>query len=143
MQAETSIEHAVTAESKPSPRGIFEKVKGTGMFWIRYTDTRGRKRREKSGTLSMAKKLLAKRKTEVLQGKKLPELNRRKAVLFRDLVEDAVTYAREHHQSNRERDYRADLLIELFGNQPADTITPQQVDRELSRVAREREWAPA
>jgi site-specific recombinase XerD len=141
MQAETLIQKET--ESKQLPRGIFEKTKGSGVYWIRYTDAKGRKRREKSGTISMAKKLLEKRKTEVLQGKKLPELNRRKALLFRDLVEDAVTYAREHHQSNRERDYRADLLIELFGNQPADTITPQQIDRELSRVSREREWAPA
>lgn len=100
-------------------------------------------RYEKAGTKGMAENLYRKRKTEVLQGKKLPETIRRKVLLFRELVEDAVVYAREHHQTNRQRDYRADLLIELLGDCPADTITPQQIDRELSRVAREREWAPA
>ena len=141
MQAETVMQEETA--SKQFPRGIFERIKGSGIYWIRYTDDKGRKRREKSGTLSMAKTLLAKRKIQVLQGRKLPELNRRKAVLFSDLVENAVTYAKEHHQTNRERDYRADLLIELLGDRPADSIKPQDIDRELSRVAREREWAPA
>ena len=124
-------------------KGVFERVKGSDVWWVRYADQTGRMRYEKAGTKGMAENLYRKRKTEVLQGKKLPETIRRKVLLFRELVEDAVVYAREHHQTNRQRDYRADLLIELLGNRPADTITPQQIDRELSRVAREREWAPA
>jgi integrase len=124
-------------------KGVFEKIKGSDIWWIRYADGAGSVRYEKAGTKGMAENLYHKRKTEVLQGKKLPETIRRKAVLFRELVEDAVVYAREHHETNRPRDYRADLLIELLGDCPADTITPQQIDRELSRVAREREWAAA
>jgi integrase len=131
------------AKQRAKVRGVFEKNPGSGVWWVRYADSAGKIRREKAGTREAAAMLLAKRKTEVLQGRKLPESIRRKAVMFRELVEDAVVYAREHHQSNRPRDYRADLLIELLGDRPADTITPQQIDRELSRVAREREWAAA
>jgi len=124
-------------------KGVFEKVKGSDIWWIRYADQAGRIRYEKAGTKGMAESLYHKRKTEVLQGRKLPETLRRKMVLFRELVEDAVAYAKEHHQTNRERDYRADLLIELFGSSPADSITPQDIDRKLSRTASDREWAPA
>jgi integrase len=124
-------------------RGIFEKVAGSDIWWIRYADVTGRVRYEKAGTKGMAETLYMKRKIEVLQGKKLPETLRRNALAFRELIGDAVVYAREHHQTNRERDYRADLLIELLGDFPADSITPQQIDRQLSRVAREREWAAA
>jgi site-specific recombinase XerD len=143
MQTETLIQEETVCQGKRTPRGIFEKIPNSDVWWVRYHDSVGKLRREKAGTRGMAAKLYAKRKTEALQKKKLPETIRHKAILFRDLVEDAVTYAREHHQSTRERDYRADLLIELFGGEPADSITPQQIDRQLSRVAREREWAAA
>ena len=124
-------------------KGLFEKVKGSDVWWIRYADQTGRIRYEKAGTKGMAEKLYRKRKVEALQVRKLPETIRRKMVLFKELVESAVVFAREHHQTNRERDYRADLLVELLGNLPADSITPQEIDRQLSRTARDREWAPA
>ena len=60
-----------------NPRGVFEKVPGSGEWWIRYWDAQGRKRREKAGTKSNAILLYRKRKTEALQGKKLPEKLRR------------------------------------------------------------------
>ena len=50
---------------------------------------------------------------------------------------------REHHQTDRERDYRADRLITLFGNRPADSITPRDLDRELTRLGRDRRRSPA
>ncbi len=139
----TTVRSHQTAKLRRKSQGVFEKVPGSGIWWIRYADASGRLRREKAGTRGMAVMLYRKRKMQALQGKKLPETIRRKAVLFRDLVEDAVTYAREHHQTNRERDYRADLLVELLGERPADSITPQEIDRQLSKVAREREWKPA
>ncbi len=54
-------------------RGVFEKLPGTGVYWIRYADSTGRIHREKAGTKSTALMLYRKRKTEILQGKKLPE----------------------------------------------------------------------
>lgn len=124
-------------------RGIFQRPKKSGIWWIRYADANGRDRREKAGTKTMAAALYRKRKTEILQGRKLPETLRHKVMSFRELCEDAVVYAREHHQTNRERDYRADRLISIFGNRPADSITPQDLDRELTRVGRDRRWSPA
>jgi hypothetical protein len=61
-----------TRARKPE-RGIFEKVPCSGVWWIRYADATGRIRREKAGTWSAADKLYRKRKTEVLEGRKLPE----------------------------------------------------------------------
>jgi integrase len=132
-------------------RGIFERPPGSGIWWISYFDSAGRRRREKVGTKSAAIKLYQKRKTEALQGRKLPETIRQRAVLFRELCEDAIVYAREHHRNERalvlhgkeKIDYRAPLLLELFENRQADILTPQEIERELGRVARERGWAPA
>ena len=65
-------------------RGIFEKMPGSGVWWIRYADATGRIRREKAGTKSAAISLYHKRKLEALQGRKLPETLRRAPVLFRE-----------------------------------------------------------
>jgi hypothetical protein len=59
-------------------RGVFEKEPGSGVLWIRYFDQFGKKRREKAGTKSVAIKLYGKRKQQVLEGKKLPELFRKR-----------------------------------------------------------------
>jgi integrase len=62
-----------TIANKKKQRGIFEKVPGSGVWWIRYTDASGKLRREKTGAKSAAITLYHKRKTEALEGKKLPE----------------------------------------------------------------------
>jgi hypothetical protein len=54
-------------------RGVYEKVPGSGVWWVRYADSTGRIRREKAGNKGAAIKLYQKRKTEVLQGVRLPE----------------------------------------------------------------------
>jgi integrase len=54
-------------------RGTFEKVAGSGIWWIRYMDAAGRLRREKAGTKSAAIMLYRKRKQQALEGRKLPE----------------------------------------------------------------------
>ena len=61
------------AKEKKKIRGVFEKVQGSGEWWIQYFDAEGRRRREKAGAKSHAIQLYQKRKTEVRQGKKLPE----------------------------------------------------------------------
>ena len=47
-----------------NPRGIYEKLPGSGIYWVRYADRSGRIRREKAGAKSAAIKLYQKRKTE-------------------------------------------------------------------------------
>ena len=66
-------------------RGIFEREKGSGVWWIRWTDWDGNKRREKAGRRSDAITLLAKRKTEKLRQAKLPETIDN-AILFLSLI---------------------------------------------------------
>lgn len=80
-------------------RGISERVKGLGVWWIRYPDANGKERREKAGTKGMAIKLYQKRKTEAMQGKKLPETIRRRPVLVSELLLNAAKYIRARYCS--------------------------------------------
>lgn len=126
---------------------MFEKVPGSDVWWVRYADAHGRYRREKAGPKGYAIKLYQKRKTEALQGKKLPETIKRKAVLVSDLLNLAADHVRVHYRGERlgadKNDYRYKTLKDAIGNLPAESLTPREIEQELSKLATEREWKPA
>lgn len=120
-------------------RGIFEKVPGSGEWWIRYADATGRIRREKVGTFEEAEARLRIRKQEAKLGT-LPRLARqRRPVLFREIAEDALTYSDQHKRSAKNDQYRMKRLLEWFGDKPADSIRPQEIESHL----RGEPWKPA
>jgi site-specific recombinase XerD len=63
---------------RPNPKGCFERPKGSGSWWIRYRDEHGRLHREKVGQKGLAKKVYAKRKTEIAERRFFPEQFRRR-----------------------------------------------------------------
>src|SRR5260370_31406336 len=110
-------------------RGIFERLKGSGIWWIRWTDAAGRKRREKAGSRSNAEKLLAKRHTQKLEGAKLPESLRSKAVTFGELCDDAVAHSRADNSPKQtyELNLRIQQLLPIFGPGAADAIRQNEI----------------
>jgi site-specific recombinase XerD len=125
-------------------RGVFEKVPGSGVWWVRYSDASGRIRREKAGTKGSAGTLYRKRKTEILQGKKLPEHLRARQVSFAELAQDALNYSRTNKVGSYRQDvYRMKALLGWLGSRAADSITPQDIERWLMVQAEEHDWKPA
>jgi len=124
-------------------RGIYEKVPGSGVWWIRFAVSTGTIRREKAGTKSAAKQLYALRKADVLRGAKLPFTLRKKRVTFGDLAKVALEYSASHKRSSYSDTIRMKHLVELFGAMPVDSIKPKDVDRLLKKTAAERGWKPA
>jgi len=122
-----------------SQRGIFEKMPGSGLWWIRFVDAVGRYRREKAGTKSAAKDLYTKRKQEALEGRKLPEKLRRAPVTFREVAKDALAWSDVHKRSARNDHSRMEKLLEWFGDKPADSITPQEIEQSFQTES----WSPA
>jgi site-specific recombinase XerD len=120
-------------------RGVFEKVRGTKVWWICYHDADGRKRREKAGRRGDAIALYHRRKSEALQGKKLPEKLRAPKVTFGELAKHALEYSKAYKSSYQHDQYRMAGLVEAFGNRAADSVTPQDFERWTA----DREWAPA
>ena len=121
-------------------RGVFEKVPGSGIWWICYFDADGRKRREKVGTRGSAIQLYQKRKTEALEGKKLPEKLRARAASFVELAQDALDYSRAHKVSYEDDVLRMKQVTEVFGSRAAHSITPQDIERWFASKQR---WKPA
>jgi integrase len=124
-------------------RGVFEKVPGSGVWWICYFDQFGKKRREKAGTKSVAIKLYGKRKQQVLEGKKLPEIFRKPSINFSQLADDALTYSKRNKRSYQTDVPRFALLKEWFGAHPAEDLAPKEIESRLARVAEKERWAPS
>jgi len=128
-------------KSRRKERGVFEKVPGTGVWWIRHIDAQGRFRREKVGTWTNARDLYHKRKMQAFEGKKLPEKLRRATVAFAEIAHDAPTYSKVHKAATSYRcdAGRMEVLLAWFREYPAESITAQDIERQFQK----QEWAPA
>src|SRR5262249_51757660 len=124
-------------------RGIFEKVPGSGVWWVRHVDADGRLRREKAGTKSAALTLYRKRKTEALEGKKLPEKLRRPPTTFIEISRDALKYSETNKRTHSDDVRIMKRLRSWFGDRPADSITPDEIERHCQDGIDEHKWAPS
>ena len=124
-------------------RGVYEKVQDSGVWWVRYTDAQGRYRREKAGTKSTAIDLYRKRKTEALEGKKLPEKLRRPLVSFGEIADDAIAYIKGRYSRPADDVARMEVLKAWFAGRAAESITAKEVEAALERAEEENDWAPS
>jgi len=123
-------------------RGIFEKIPGSGVWWIRYTCSDKRYRREKVGPYSLASQLLIKRRGDAQRGEKLGEL-RRRVTSFEEIASDAVAWSKEHKRSYRDDANRMKRLVEWWGKRNADSIDGHEMEQTLSDAARAEHWKPS
>lgn len=117
-------------EIKPV-RGVFERPKGSGIWWINYY-VNGKQHREKAGNRSAAIELYRARKADAWRGIKLPELRNGK-VTVSALIDDALQYVRTHNKSVRDYECKARIVREAMGAQVASEFTPQEIDTWLGK----------
>ena len=125
--------------SSPGTRGVFEKIPGSGIFWIRFVDSEGKYRREKIGSYSAAVKLYRKRKTQADEGVKLPP-TRKRSVPFSDLADDAIAYVKEEYARPADDVARLELLKKYFTGR-ADSITPKLIRSTLKTLTAAKRWS--
>ena len=124
-------------------RGVFERPPGSGVWWVQYFDSEGRRRREKAGTRQNAKQLVDKRRTETLTAKKLPEKLRTPAITFQRIADAALEYSRSEKASYQNDEYRMAVLTEQFGKRPAESIMPEEFENWLTELGEDRNWSVA
>jgi hypothetical protein len=88
--------------AKRRQRGIFERPKGSGEWWVRYHDEHGREHRERVGPKGLALQVYRKRKTEIAERRFFPERIRRRDVLLTDMLSDYLVRVRGKLRSMRE-----------------------------------------
>jgi integrase len=117
-------------------RGVFEKKTGSGIWWIQYFDSEGRRQREKVGRKSTALVLYQKRRTEISEGKKLPLLRNTPIVKFDEIAADALEYSKSHNISFENDVNRMKAILKEFAERPIAAIKPQEIDRWLNQLTR-------
>jgi hypothetical protein len=104
-------------------RGVFEKIPGSGVWWVQYFDAEGKRHREKAGTLGRAKKLVELRRTQRLE-RRLPK-PRTRPLLFRELTDAALKDSEPGDKGTNHS--RMKVLVAEFGNLAAEEITPTAI----------------
>jgi integrase len=124
---------------------VYERPKGSRIYWIRFTDADGKLHREKSGSKSNAVKLLAVRHSEKLQDKLPEKIGVKKKVLFSDLIDDAIRYEKAQNDAYHAHDLELKLerVRPAFGKRDAATITKSQIVDWLAAEKQARKWEPA
>src|SRR6516162_8658997 len=84
------------AKAGSKDRGLFEKLKGSGDWWIQFSDRFGKRRRERAGAKNRARALYEQRKQEERLARQSPELSVRRPATFEDVANDALAYCRRH-----------------------------------------------
>jgi hypothetical protein len=109
-------------------RGVFEKVPGSDIWWVRYYID-GRERREKVGRRGDAIKLYKVRKADALRGVKLPNNMKHRGVRFKAIAQEAIDWYINHNRKDvRNFKGRMQHILEAFGDRVADEIKPSEVD---------------
>ena len=126
-------------DARRKVRGVFEKIPGSGLWWVCYFDSIGRKRREKAGSKQNAIDLYRIRKAQVLTGKKLPEKLRQARVSFDEIAKEALEYskARKVPDAYRIDRWHMETMLAWFRERVAEEIKPQDIERKLSGLAEE------
>jgi integrase len=131
------------ARANGKDRGIFERPKGSNVWWCRYNDANGNERREKVGTKSAAKALYQKRKVAIRSGEKLPELIKARAYSFAEMVKEAVLWSKANKASWKDDEERLAPLEATFGARAANDIEASEFEVFLDELQDERELTGA
>lgn len=128
------------ARIEAARRGIWERVPGSGVWWIRYR-TDGQLRREKVGRKSDAIRLYETRKAAITAGAKLPANMRRQRVTVAQIGQNAIDWYSNHHRKDlRTFKGRMNSIIAALGRIEAERLKPSEIDAWLSSHS---EWSPA
>jgi integrase len=132
-------------------RGVYERMTGSGDWWIRYADETGKIRREKAGSYDTAVKLRRNRKNQIDSGEKLPANMRTRVVRFSELCEDALAYVKANNRGQQFDCYRIARLKAAFGDFPATIeigafrrwFDSQEDSRKRTTPQAKKKWSPA
>jgi hypothetical protein len=123
-------------------RGVYQKVKGSDLWWVRWVDVKGQRRTICAGNHSAAVTLADSKQLEKRTAQVLPAIPRR-GVKFREVVEIGVKYSEDAKQGDAKGfKHRAETAPIEFGSRAADSITVGELQEWLNEMAADLDWAP-
>lgn len=118
------------AKTGSRDRGLFEREKGSGVWWIQYSDHLGKKRRELAGAKARARELYQERKREVRLRRQSPRLAAEMgpAVTFAEVAKDCMAYCESRHASVKTDEGRMNRMRDWWGAMPAAELTAGEIE---------------
>jgi len=123
-------------------RGLFRR-RGSPFWWIRYADPNGRIVRVSTGTTekTLAKKVLAKKKTLVVEGKHLDKKKVPKTTFYQ--LCDQYWELEGQHKRMKGLSHMLEIWKKAFSNTPVRELNQQKVERFLVDKMTDRKWSSA
>ena len=117
-------------------RGVYEKVPGSGVWWICYFSG-GIKRREKIGTKSDAVTTYQDRKSSIRRGEKMPTNFRTKSVTLSVLGQDAIDWYLKHNKKDiyTFTGRMKTIMNGPLGKRPAASISHNDIEQWIEEQA--------
>lgn len=136
--AKALLDHLKAPEQRKLPRGVYEKVPGSGDYWIRYADPTGKIRRQHIGrSLAAARDIAEQRRTEVRQGRFNPDTigKRRQRMTVKEMFDLYLPLRTEVRNKTEDQRY-AHLWTKAFGSLELDELTPLDLEKWRSEQIR-------
>ena len=133
--APTSLDRGEIVEEQPkknsADRGLFQRPKNSGIWWIRYHDESGREHREKIGrSKTLARKAYQKRKTEIQEKRFFPERIRRREILVADYIEKYLSiHVRGRLRNEKHCERYGRIWKAWLRGRTVREVTPSDIER--------------
>jgi site-specific recombinase XerD len=117
-------------------RGLFERPKDSGVWWIRYADQHGREHREKVGMKSAAVEKYQQRKTEIRLDKFTPEevKGKHQRASVEEIIDDRLEVAKSLRSLSDDRRQLSWWRAQL-GDRPARSIIEKDIEQGKAALA--------
>jgi site-specific recombinase XerD len=123
-------------------RGVFERQKGSNIWWARFVDVDGKRRARCVGTFSDAVNFYEEQKVRIRKRIIQPVPSQR-GIRYKQLVDDAIKRSAEDRSDHRNFVQRLKTTVEQFGHRLADGIAPSEIAEWFDLMEDERGWSPA
>ncbi len=123
--------------ARRNDRGIFERPKGSKVWWIRYACQYGHLHREKIGPKGLAKAEYERQRVRARREGYCPtqERNKPRPVQFQDMAEEYLRWAKVNHRGYREDRSRMSRLVAAYKGKTLEEITVQDVEALKAELA--------
>ncbi len=118
-------------------RGIFERPKRSGIWYVRYKDEHGRLHKEKVGPKGLAQKVYQKRKTEITERRFFPERFKRRDVPLGVHLRDHLARVKGRLHCYREYARYAKRFEKQFGRLSLRQLLPGDIERYVAKRAQQ------
>ncbi len=108
-------------------RGVFERAKGSGIWWIRFVDVDGKRKAKCVGTFGDAVDLYEANRVRIRRGRLADDVPSSSGVKISALCDTALAYSNSRHKDTRNFKQRIEVIRAKFGNRVADSLLPSEV----------------